>query len=443
MNTHQGHSSSLADSTLTLCETRQELIDQHLSSALEDLSTFLGQFSPPIQQSEMVNSQDSFIQLAFEPDDADVSGLEESLLPSLLPPAPRVEPLKLHRLPPAQVSRTKANRSDGRTDPTYALGRLLDMELVSVLVYHRQFTRHRASSVDRLTCYFFLFILQSAALIESHPTLRALLPSVSRQPSLKVRSSFINMDAEDEQGGDESLDDMLLQDDRRFSNALNISLGLSRDSQALGLFSMDQLEDAIKTSRRQSWVGSLSQDLNSYLDLLDDEVELETQIDQPGNGVALVVLSMQKASVEGSTARIDFCSPNLETNIKKLLSAWRNNKHGPIIHAHQISGPTFHPSKSSSRGVAYCTPWSDELTVHKKGSSAFWGTDLEFLLKQTGCSAGKFLTRRDPDLSFLTLPPFLNPFFFVSLPCWASHFYRRLLYHSTCSFSRSRSNHSS
>lgn len=380
-------------SPLTLSDGRQELVNHLLSSALEDLATFIRQCPAHLQAGQNGNHITSFMQLDFETDDADMEGLEEVLLPS----APKAETLKLKKAHSRKSHKVRPPLHHRKTDPEYALDKLLDGDLVSVRISCRHFSfRVTMNNIFLLSApqnssnsFFNSYFTQSELLLENQPALRALLPSLSNRHSLKNRSSFMNMTFDDDEGevDDDSLDDMLLQDDRRLSTALNVSLGLSRDSKMSGL--VFHLEEAMKTSRRNSWINTVNS-----LDLVDDELEIEGDQQVSSGGIALVVLSMQQSTVQGSSARINYCSPQLKDNVKKLLSAWRHGNHGPIIHAHTADASrndrfSSQASASGSKGVSYAMPMNGEATIQKRGSSAFWGTDLELILTQTGCHAGE------------------------------------------------------
>ena len=73
-----------------------------------------------------------------------------------------------------------------------------------------------------------------------------------------------------------------------------------------------------------------------------------------------------------------------ESNIAKLLDAWRHTKR-PIFHVQHLSLEADSPLRADAPGHAFkemVQPQYNELIIQKKVNSAFIGTDLEARLRQ-------------------------------------------------------------
>jgi nicotinamidase-related amidase len=77
-------------------------------------------------------------------------------------------------------------------------------------------------------------------------------------------------------------------------------------------------------------------------------------------------------------------NPQLESNILKLLDAWRVARM-PVFHVRHLSmipGSPFEEKRSGSRMMAIVTPRDAEPVITKHVNSAFIGTDLEAKLQR-------------------------------------------------------------
>ncbi len=79
-------------------------------------------------------------------------------------------------------------------------------------------------------------------------------------------------------------------------------------------------------------------------------------------------------------------NPQAETNITRLLAAWRAAGR-PIFHIQHMStrpSSPLHPTKPGNAIKAVVQPQSDEPVIAKRVHSAFIGTDLERRLRDQG-----------------------------------------------------------
>ena len=97
---------------------------------------------------------------------------------------------------------------------------------------------------------------------------------------------------------------------------------------------------------------------------------------------ALVVIDVQKGFDDPRWGRRN--NPQAESNIRKLLDAWRK-AHLPVIHTQHLSKEHNSPLRPGAPGNAIkeiASPRPGETVLRKSANSAFIGTRLEPLLKK-------------------------------------------------------------
>lgn len=102
---------------------------------------------------------------------------------------------------------------------------------------------------------------------------------------------------------------------------------------------------------------------------------------------ALVVIDVQKGLDHPKYGRRS--TPEAETNITRLLSAWRKAK-WPVLHVQHLSKSPDSPLRPDSSGVAIkpeATPLESEPLFRKRVNNAFLGTDLEAFLHRSGITS--------------------------------------------------------
>ncbi len=78
-------------------------------------------------------------------------------------------------------------------------------------------------------------------------------------------------------------------------------------------------------------------------------------------------------------------TPSFESNVSRLLSAFRKAPGAQIIHVRHHSiphGSPLHPSCSGAAFQPYAVPLPNEVVLSKTVNSAFIGTDLEKILRE-------------------------------------------------------------
>jgi len=98
--------------------------------------------------------------------------------------------------------------------------------------------------------------------------------------------------------------------------------------------------------------------------------------------VALLVIDVQKGFEDPKWGKRN--NPQAESNIARLLEAWRHSGR-PVIHVQHCSKEPHSPFRSDSPGNAIkeiAKPVQGELIIQKSVNSAFIGTDLESHLKK-------------------------------------------------------------
>jgi len=95
---------------------------------------------------------------------------------------------------------------------------------------------------------------------------------------------------------------------------------------------------------------------------------------------ALLLIDVQNHFDDPSLGRRN--NPNAEENMAALLQAWRDTGR-PVIHIQHISNPALphHPGRDIKEEVA---PRPNEPVLVKNVNSAFIGTNLERLLRESG-----------------------------------------------------------
>ena len=102
--------------------------------------------------------------------------------------------------------------------------------------------------------------------------------------------------------------------------------------------------------------------------------------------MALIVVDVQMALANDDAAGAERSCRQAETNIAKLLDAFRQQGK-PVVHVHHHgSDPSdpFHPSAPGSAVQPFASPLESEQVVVKTSSSGFVGTDLAKILSQAG-----------------------------------------------------------
>ncbi|KAI1268893.1 isochorismatase [Xylariaceae sp. FL1019] len=100
----------------------------------------------------------------------------------------------------------------------------------------------------------------------------------------------------------------------------------------------------------------------------------------------LLLIDVQKGFEHPTYWGTERSTPDFESNIIKLLAAFRA-KQNPIIHiCHHSLSPSspLHPSNPSAAFTDYALPQGDEPVISKSVNSAFIGTDLEDKIKSLG-----------------------------------------------------------
>jgi len=105
--------------------------------------------------------------------------------------------------------------------------------------------------------------------------------------------------------------------------------------------------------------------------------------DLPTNA-ALIIVDVQKGFDEPRWGRRN--NPQAESNIKRLLDAWRT-LHMPVFyiqHCSKVSDSPLRPGTSGNEIKDIVAPLSGEPVVKKNVNSAFIGTNLESQLRRKG-----------------------------------------------------------
>lgn len=104
-------------------------------------------------------------------------------------------------------------------------------------------------------------------------------------------------------------------------------------------------------------------------------------------GAALLIVDVQQGF--DSTAWGERTNPDAESNIVRLLAAWREAGN-PIIHVQHLStspDSPLHPDSPGSALKPEVAPRDGEPLVRKRVNSAFIGTELEAQLRERGIGA--------------------------------------------------------
>ncbi len=102
------------------------------------------------------------------------------------------------------------------------------------------------------------------------------------------------------------------------------------------------------------------------------------------NSAALVVVDVQKAIDHPTWGRRN--NPDAETNMGRLLAAWRATKR-PVFHVRHLSreaNSTYRPGQEGCEFKEVVRPAAGEQVVDKHTNSAFIGTELEGKLRAAG-----------------------------------------------------------
>ena len=97
---------------------------------------------------------------------------------------------------------------------------------------------------------------------------------------------------------------------------------------------------------------------------------------------ALLIIDVQKA-IDDPSWGDDRNNPNAESNIAKLLAAWRERS-WPIFHIRHVSrdpNSTYRPGHPGGDFKDEVLPRAGERIIEKQTNSAFIGTDLEAELR--------------------------------------------------------------
>ncbi len=104
-------------------------------------------------------------------------------------------------------------------------------------------------------------------------------------------------------------------------------------------------------------------------------------IDLPSNA-ALIIVDVQKGFDDPKWGRRN--NPEAESNIRKLLDAWRKSRM-PVFyiqHCSQVAGSPLRPGTPGNEIKEIVAPSNGEPIITKTVNSAFIGTDLEAQLKR-------------------------------------------------------------
>ena len=105
--------------------------------------------------------------------------------------------------------------------------------------------------------------------------------------------------------------------------------------------------------------------------------KIETSLcDGLPSNAALVIVDLQKAFDDPRTGRRN--NPEAETNIRRLLAAWRRTGR-PVIHVQHLSSEPDSPYRSGQPGCDFkegVRPQAGELVVQKSTNNAFIDTGL-------------------------------------------------------------------
>ena len=102
---------------------------------------------------------------------------------------------------------------------------------------------------------------------------------------------------------------------------------------------------------------------------------------QISSNTILIIIDVQKAIDHPSWGRRN--NPQAETNIAKLLEAWRSTQR-PIVHVQHLSTDprsTYRPNQEGAEFKDTVQPKNNEKIVDKHVNCAFIGTDLEQWLR--------------------------------------------------------------
>jgi len=103
-----------------------------------------------------------------------------------------------------------------------------------------------------------------------------------------------------------------------------------------------------------------------------------------GSSAALIVIDLQKAIDHPSWGERN--NPDAESNVVRLLSAWRRQG-APVYHVRHDStepGSTYRPGQPGNQFKPEAVPINGEPVIVKHTNSAFIGTDLEARLRAAG-----------------------------------------------------------
>ncbi len=105
------------------------------------------------------------------------------------------------------------------------------------------------------------------------------------------------------------------------------------------------------------------------------------------DNTALVLIDVQQGLADPSLGERN--NPDAETNMARLLAAWRERRQ-PVIHIRHCSVEPDSKLRPELPGNAFkdeVKPLPHEKTFSKTGNSAFIGTGLEQYLRESGISA--------------------------------------------------------
>ncbi|MGI9481677.1 MAG: cysteine hydrolase family protein [Hyphomicrobiales bacterium] len=103
---------------------------------------------------------------------------------------------------------------------------------------------------------------------------------------------------------------------------------------------------------------------------------------------ALLVVDAQQAIHAQDYWEGERNNPQAETNIRRLLDAWRNAGRERIFVVHDSTEPgsLFKLSLPTGKIIEKVAPKEGELVIEKSANSAFIGTDLELQMRRRGVS---------------------------------------------------------
>lgn len=102
------------------------------------------------------------------------------------------------------------------------------------------------------------------------------------------------------------------------------------------------------------------------------------------SSATLLIIDVQQGMVDPTRGPRN--NPDAESNLERILSAWREAGR-PLIHVkHNSTRPdsVFHPTHPGNEIQSFARPADGELLIEKQANCAFVGTDLDERLRNDG-----------------------------------------------------------